>query len=418
MVFPKSRRESQIKLTVNERILLHLRRYYTAKKEVEAPKTVTQKGIADAIDIRVTHVPRSVKKLDDEGLIYESVMHIEGLDKRRKAYFLTEKGMYQANEIKRTLEERMVPFKDQNGKVNEIKIGEIGEMTGIKLDILDLVRLVDKEGVLNQRSLEMFAKSTKLEAKKEMMLFDFPHRVPSTKDFVGRKTEMETLCKWIDDEEIILISISGKAGVGKTSLVSEIVSDLKDKISTFWYDFGKGEGFNEMIGHLSEFFVRLNRPELKTAFRGKEKGLGEILKGTAMSLGGINALLVFDSMHKADTMSTRFINLLSQDINSLYGSKIIILNREPIGLISKEAIESMHYKTMQLEGLDKKSCKILLSMKKLEKDEFERIFRLTEGNPLALKLIKTEDVRELEKSGKYTPEELTLIKYLKSLDKI
>jgi hypothetical protein len=57
-------------------------------------------------------------------------------------------------------------------------------------------------------------------------------------------------------------------------------------------------------------------------------------------------------------------------------------------------------------------------MKKLEKGEFERIFRLTEGNPLALKLIKSEDVRELEKSGKYTPEELTLIKYLKSLDKI
>ena len=119
---------NKIKLTVNERILLHLRRYYGAKKLVEAPQAVTQKGIADAIDIRVTHVPRSVKKLDEEGMIYESVMHIKGLDKRRKAYFLTEKGMFYANEIKRNIEERRVPYKDENGIVNDVKIEKLDDV--------------------------------------------------------------------------------------------------------------------------------------------------------------------------------------------------------------------------------------------------------------------------------------------------
>ncbi len=407
-----------IKLTVNERILLHLRRHYTSKKDVEAPQAVTQKGIADAIDIRVTHVPRSVKKLDEDGLIYESVMHIEGLDKRRKAYFLTEKGMYHANEIKRNIEERMVPFREENGKVKDVKITELGNITGIKLDVLDLVRILDKEGILNKRAIETFDKSTKLEAEKETTLFDFPHKVPVTKDFIGRKEEINTLKKWLKTEKIRLISIHGKAGIGKTSLVAEVVSDLKDKISIFWFGFAKGEGFEEMVERLSEFFIKMNHAELKTLLRAREKGLGEILKATIKALSGTNSLLVFDVLDEADSKSKRFLYLLSQDLNSITEAKIIILHRAPVKLYAKGAMESEHFKAMRLDGLDRKSCKALLGLKKLQKDEFERIFKLTEGNPLALKLIKSEDVGELKKSGKYTPDELTLIKYLKSLDKI
>lgn len=403
---------------MNERILLHLRRHYTSKKDVEAPQAVTQKGIADAIDIRVTHVPRSVKKLDEEGLIYESVMHVEGLDKRRKAYFLTEKGMYHANEIKRNIEERMVPFRDQNGKVKDVKITELGGITGIKLDILDLVRILDKEGILNKRAMETFDKSTKLEAQKQTALFDFPHRVPITKDFIGRKEEINTLKKWLKNENVMLISIHGNAGIGKTSLVAETVSDFKDKISIFWYGFGKGEDFEDMVEHLSEFFARLNRTELRTLLRAREKGLGDILKATMTAVSGTNSLLVFDVLDEADSESKRFIYLLSQDLNSIREVKIIILHRASAKLYAKGALDSEHFRAMQLGGMDRKSCKALLGLKKLQKDEFERIFRLTEGNPLALKLIKSEDVEELKKSGKYTPDELTLIRYLKSLDKI
>lgn len=408
---------NQIKLTVNERILLHLRRYYTPKNEVEAPQAVTQKGIADAIDIRVTHVPRSVKKLDEDGLIYESVMHIEGLDKRRKAYYLTEKGMYHANEIKRNLEERMVPFRNQDGKVKDIKITEIEGITGIKLDILELVRLLDREGILNQKSMELSAESTKLEAQKETMIFNFPHKVPITKNFVGRKPEIESFRKWIKDGKVVLVSVYGEAGIGKTSLVAKVISSFKDKLSIFWYAFSKGEGFEDMIEHLSEFSARLNRAELRNILRAKEKGLGEILKAT-IALSGTNAVLVFDVFDDADIQSKRFFNLLSREINELDELKIIIIHRAPTTHYIKEAMDSDQFRGMELTGLDRKSCKAILGFKKLQKDEFERIFKLTEGNPLALKLIKSEDVGELKKSGKYTPDELTLIRYLKSLDKL
>ncbi len=408
-----------IKLTVNERIMLHLRSYYAAKKELEAPQAVTQKGIADAIGIRVTHVPRSVKKLEEEGLIYEGVMHIKGLDKRRKAYFLTEKGMYHANDIKRNLEDRNVAFRDSNGKVKEVKFSDIEDMTGIKLGLLDLVKLKDREGILDQRSIEMVAKSPQLEALgKETRPFDFPHKVPVTKKFVGRGEEMESLSKWVMDEEVRLVSVQGDAGIGKSSLVAEVLSELKDEVSIFWFGFGRGEGFEDMIDYLSEFCSKLNRGELITALRAKEKGLGEVLKATTLALSGTSARLVFDALDEADDRSKKFLSLLFQNLDMLSDVKIIILHRAGVKQYAKETMDSAGFRELKLKGLDKKSCKALLRLKKLEKDEFERIFRLTEGNPQALKLIKSEDIGELRKSGKYTPDELTLIKYLKSLDKL
>jgi DNA-binding MarR family transcriptional regulator len=396
-----------------------LRKYYTSQKEVEAPQAVTQKGIADAIEIRVTHVPRSVKRLEEEGLIYETVMHVKGLDKRRKAYFLTEKGMYNANEIKRGLEERKVTLKDLKGNINDLKIAEIENKTGIKLDLLDMVKLIDREGILNQSSMELVQKNAESEAAiSESTIFDFPHKVPVPEEFVGRKDEVAKLKKWISDDETILVSIHGETGIGKSALVADVLSEIKDEKNVFWFAFGKGEVFEDMLDHLSEFFIRQNRGELKSAVRAKDKGLGEILKALTVAAAQTNPYLVFDALDEADDKSKRFFSLLAQDIDDFSGSKIIILHRSRPKDFVSEVAGSDYFKDLRLEGLDKKSCESILGIKKLKKDEFERIFTLTEGNPKQLMLIRSEEIKELKKSGKYTADELTLIRYLRSLDKI
>lgn len=396
-----------------------MRKYYTSQKEVEAPQAVTQKGIADAIDIRVTHVPRSVKKLEDEGLVYESVMHVKGLDKRRKAYFLTEKGMYNANEIKRNLEERKVTFKDLKGNFKDIKITEIADETGIKLDLLDMVKLIDREGILNQNSMELLQKSAEFEtASSESTIFDFPHKVPIPEEFVGRKYEITTLQKWIEDKDTMLISVQGKTGIGKSSFVAKVLEKIKGERSVFWFSFGKGEEFEDMIEHLSEFFARQNKGELKSAARSKDIGLGEILKALMISTAGTETIMVFDTLDAADSMAMKFFSLLASDLEVLNGTKIIVLHEASAKLYLHEAISSNRFKGLELGGLDRKSCETILGIKKLKKDEFERIYTLTEGNPRQLKLIRSEKIDELKKSGKYTADELTLIRYLRSLDKV
>lgn len=408
-----------IKLTVNERILIHLRRYYTARMEAEASQAVTQKGIADAIDIRVTHVPRSVKKLDEEGLIYESVMHIKGVDKRRKAYFLTEKGMYKANELKKTIEERSITYKDSTGTVWNFKLSEVGEITGMKLGILNLVKLMDSEGILSQKSMEKLQKSMLLKTyETESKPFHLLQKLPSVKGFVGRKKELESLQQWIDDASIVLISVHGVEGIGKTALVAKSLTGFKNKEGIFWFEFGNVEGFEDMIEYLSDFLGDLNRNALKSAIKAKDKGLGDMVKATLKAVNGTNALVILDSLDEADSQSQRFVSMLCQSLDRINGAKIIILHKAPAKKYIRHAPESEHFRELLLKGLDRKSCISLLNLKKLDKNEFERIFRLTEGSPRALKLIKSEDISELKKSKKYTPDELTLIKYLKSLDKI
>ncbi|UCE36330.1 MAG: ATP-binding protein [Thermoplasmata archaeon] len=386
---------------------------------MEAPQAVTQKGIADAIDIRVTHVPRSVKKLDEEGMIYESVMHIEGMDKRRKAYFLTDKGMYHAKEIKRNLEERRIPLRDSKGKIKDVKINELEEITGVKIDILDLLRLIDKGGILNQKSMELFAKSEKKVApEKKTGLFDFPHRITQPKKFVDRKKEIDTLLKWIKNKDVVLISVNGNTGIGKTSLVGKVLSKLEKDVNVFNYDFKKGEDFDDLTEYLSEFLARLNRTELKSILKSKRRGQRDVLKGTINSITDTNAILVLDTLDQADKTSRKFISTLSQELNGLTNVKIVTIHDGKKALFIEEVLDSAQFRTLELKGLDRKSAKSLLGIKKLDLEDFERIFRLTEGNPLALKLIKSEDVSNLKKTGRFTSDELTLIKYLKSLEKL
>jgi hypothetical protein len=189
-------------------------------------------------------------------------------------------------------------------------------------------------------------------------------------------------------------------------------------LNVFYYDFKRGEGFDEMMENLSEFFIRLNRAQLKSVLKTKRKGQKDILKGITSAIGDTNTLLLFDSLDEADSQSKRLFSNLSRDLEPLAGSKIITLHRSSKTFYSREILDSEHFRSLELKGLDKKSCKALLGKKKLDSDDFERIFTLTEGNPRALKLIVSEDVSHLKKSGKFTSDELTLIKYLKSLDKI
>ena len=51
--------------------------------------------------------------------------------------------------------------------------------------------------------------------------------------------------------------------------------------------------------------------------------------------------------------------------------------------------------------------------KKMDNSEFEKIYRLTEGNPLHIMLIESGRLEDLIDTKDYTPEELALLKYMK-----
>jgi len=84
-VFPRS-------IPVDKRILLHIMEYSKFEHQFEVPFAISQEGIANAIGIRRDNIPRAMKELKGAGLVTEKVARVEGVYRKRKVYFLTEKG--------------------------------------------------------------------------------------------------------------------------------------------------------------------------------------------------------------------------------------------------------------------------------------------------------------------------------------
>ena len=88
----------QAKPGVQERILLHLLDYSDYKDSIEVPFALSQMGIANAVAIARSNVPRAIAGLKDQGILVERQAHVKGVSRKRKAYFLTDSGVGLANE--------------------------------------------------------------------------------------------------------------------------------------------------------------------------------------------------------------------------------------------------------------------------------------------------------------------------------
>ena len=83
-------------LTTEERTLLHLLHQQLPSGGWEAPATLTQAGISAAIHIQRKHIPRTLKRMEGNGLLTVAQRHIPGGKQRKRVYTLTESGQERA----------------------------------------------------------------------------------------------------------------------------------------------------------------------------------------------------------------------------------------------------------------------------------------------------------------------------------
>ncbi|MCL2607436.1 MAG: hypothetical protein FWD92_02610 [Methanomassiliicoccaceae archaeon] len=89
------------KLTIAERIVLHLSRYGTQCDDgYNIPWDLTQDGIAASLRITRAHSSIELKKLRENGKVDERQGHIKGGKVRRKSYTLTPAGLEEAKHLK------------------------------------------------------------------------------------------------------------------------------------------------------------------------------------------------------------------------------------------------------------------------------------------------------------------------------
>jgi DNA-binding PadR family transcriptional regulator len=145
----------KISLSVEKRIILHLAENMKYKDKYEVTDNITQQGIALAVCIRHEHVSRSVLKLQNEDLIFVRSALINEVQRHKKAYFLTQKGLKYANEIKKWFDNKSILIRNYDNELREKKFYEIRKE--LKLKPLEVYKYIinSKECLLdfNQISL-------------------------------------------------------------------------------------------------------------------------------------------------------------------------------------------------------------------------------------------------------------------------
>ena len=86
-------------LTTEERTLLHLLNHQLPENNWEAPMELTQAGISAAVHVQRKHVPRTLKRLEQQNCLNTTSRHVPGARQRRRVYSLTNEGRDRAQSI-------------------------------------------------------------------------------------------------------------------------------------------------------------------------------------------------------------------------------------------------------------------------------------------------------------------------------
>lgn len=100
-------------LTTEERTLLHLLNHQLPENNWEAPMELTQAGISAAVHVQRKHVPRTLKRLEEQNCLNTTSRHVPGARQRRRVYSLTNEGRERAQSILQRIKSTPVQHEGQ-----------------------------------------------------------------------------------------------------------------------------------------------------------------------------------------------------------------------------------------------------------------------------------------------------------------
>ena len=385
-------------LTVEEWILVHLLRFTRFAGEFEVPWGMTQYGIAEAVGTGQDHVSRAVRRLMQKGHLTEAKSRVEGVQEKRKVYFLTSDGRTAAEELTRSAEEFRLRMAE-GGTESVLTLRDAAKELGPEYSIIEIARAVRPDGRLDRDALG---------ASRRPGAADLQQAVPAPKFFVGRTRELETLRGWLEGRKMVVLL--GIPGIGKTALAARLVTDYRGSRPVFWYRFHEWDTLRNLLTPLSDFLAQQSRRKLKTYLGSKpDIDLNEVCYVMQDSIRGLRALLVLDDVHKASDLFLPCLSLLLEVLEKSDGIRVIMTARSLKRFYDrKDVVVKGIVAEMDLGGLDEESSRQLLRARKIDDTHHRKAFDLTGGHPLALELF-TPGGDEAEEKGnivRYIEEEI------------
>ena len=376
---------------VQERILLHLLDYSDYKGSVEVPFALSQMGIANAVSIARSNVPRAIAGLKDQGLLVERQAHVKGVSRKRKAYFLTEPGMNLADDTWKRLRE--FPFRAilEGGNTVTTTLGNANQELPFSMRPVDLIRYLDDNGILDTRLLSKELVERDLSKHVEKQLVTALGDLPRLRHFYGREQELDNMVSLLDARATTLL-VPGIAGIGKTTIASKLIERFMHRRNLLYHRCQDWEGSRSFFDSVADWLANIGDSTFADYLAATPVPKpSEAARLLVDALEGTAALIVIDDFHKiADSTLHKTFQAMSL---ALLGSEeqigLVIFSRsfKPV-VPTKDAEGRIASLVLPLDGLDSEAGRNLLtSFESLEDEQWLHIHGLSRGHPLVLELI-------------------------------
>ena len=388
-------RPSTARPGVQIRILLHLRDYADYRDRVEVPFALSQMGIANAVSIARSNVPRAIGSLKDSGYVIERQAHITGVTRKRKAYFLTDEGIKVANGIWEKVSTQNVRLKFPDGSSQNVPLVNALELTDLPLRHVDILRYIDDNGSLDLSVLSAELIERDLSKHIEKQLVTSFNDLPRTRKFFGREKEVDDMVNLLEKRSSSIL-VPGIAGIGKTALAGKILERFTHERNLLYHRCQDWEGSRAFLEATAEWQSTMGN-----------NGLSDYLAATPIPQANVTidliieglknspSLIVIDDLHKVgDETLITILRGIATKIPSLSQVGVIMFSRSFRMVVpEKDSDGRILTLVMPLEGLDKESSKQILSaLPDMDGSQFLHIYSLSRGHPLVLELINRGSV--------------------------
>ena len=376
---------------VQERILLHLSDFADFMNSVEVPFALSQMGIANAVAIARSNVPRAIAGLKDQGLLVERQAHVQGVSRKRKAYFLTDSGMKLAEETWKRLREFQLRAILPDGNTISSTLGDIQDKLPFTMRPVDVIRYLDDNAILDVRALSADLVERDLSKHVEKQLVTSFGDLPRLRHFYGRSTELENMVSLLEARSTTLM-IPGIAGIGKTSMAAKVIESFMHRRNLMYHRCQDWDGSRAFFESIADWLTNIGDSMLADYISAtpvpKAADAARIILD---ALSNSPALIVIDDYHKvSDKTLHQTIQALSRGLVECEGDVgLVIFSRSFKEVVPlKDADGRIVSLVLPLEGLDQDSTRSLLSaFDDLDKEKLLYIHSLSRGHPLVLELI-------------------------------
>lgn len=376
---------------VQERILLHLLDYSDYKNSVEVPFSLSQMGIANAVAIARSNVPRAIAGLKDQGLLIERQAHVKGVSRKRKAYFLTESGKTLAEDTWNELRSFALRCILEDGKIESTTLGEINTILPFSMRSVDIIRYMDDNCIIDSRTLSADLIERDLSKHVEKQLVTSLGDLPRLRHFYGRENELDNMYNLLEARATTLL-VPGIAGIGKTTMASKLIERFMHRRNLLYHRCQDWEGSRSFFESVGEWLANIGDSTfadyIATTPVPKPAEAANLL---ISALEGTPTLIVVDDFHKVSdsTLHQTFQAMALGLLGSEEKIGLVLFSRsfKPV-VPSKDAEGRIASLVLPLDGLDSLSGrKLLSSFTDLQDEQWLYIHGISRGHPLVLELI-------------------------------